>query len=143
MILIRVTHEDLDGLQILDEDQCRLLVQRVTVGRIALTHRAMPLILPVTFGFAHPDLIISVGAGVLADAAAQSQIVCFEAGWLDPETIASWSVSVIGQLSPLVTDIEIERAHELGIKPWSSGEQRYARLSPQFTTGRARSLQLF
>ena len=143
MILFRVMREDLDGFQILDQEQCRSLVQRVNVGRIALTHRAMPLILPVTFGLADPDLIVSVGAGVLADAAAQSQIVCFQSDWLDPEAIASWSVSVIGRLAPLVTESEIQLAHELGIKPWSSAEQRYARLSPEFTTGRARGLQLF
>src|SRR6476661_511161 len=96
--------EDLDGLQILDEQQCRSLVQRVRVGRIALTHRAMPLILPVTFGFADPDLIISVGAGVLAEAAEQSQIVCLQADGSEADAMTSWSVSVIGQLAPIVAE---------------------------------------
>jgi nitroimidazol reductase NimA-like FMN-containing flavoprotein (pyridoxamine 5'-phosphate oxidase superfamily) len=134
--------EDLDGLQILDEQQCRALVQRVRLGRIALTHRAMPLILPVTFGLADPDLIFSVGAGVLADAAEQSQIVCFQADWSAADTMASWSVSVIGQLAPVVSEQDIRLAEQLGIAPWSSAEQRFARLTPQVTTGRARGIVL-
>jgi nitroimidazol reductase NimA-like FMN-containing flavoprotein (pyridoxamine 5'-phosphate oxidase superfamily) len=134
--------EDLDGLQILDEQQCRLLVQRVRVGRIALTHRAMPLILPVTFGFADPDLIISVGAGVLAEAAEQSQIVCLQAeGYADGMT--SWSVSVIGRLAPMVAERDIVMAEQLGITPWSTaGQQHFARLTPEVTTGRARGILL-
>ena len=132
--------EDLDGLQILDEQQCRSLVQRVRVGRIALTHRAMPLILPVTFGLAEPDLIFSVGAGVLAEAAEQSQIVCFQADWSEAESMASWSVSVIGRLAPMVAEHDIRLAEQLGIAPWSNAEQRFARLTPQVTTGRARGI---
>ena len=134
--------EDLDGLQILDELQCRSLMQRVRVGRIALTHRAMPLILPVTCGFANPDLVFSVGAGVLAEAAEQSQIVCFQADWLAADTMTSWSVSVIGQLSSMVTDTDLRLARDLGIKQWSSADDRFARLTPEVTTGRARGLVL-
>lgn len=131
---------DLDGLQILDEDQCRALVLRVQIGRIALTHRAMPLIMPVTFALTDTDLILSVGAGVVADAAEQAQVVCFQADWADQETMAAWSVSVIGQLSLLEHEVDIRHAQQLDIKPWSCGELRYARLTPEFTTGRARGI---
>lgn len=137
-----MTREDLDGLQILDEQQCHSLLQRVGVGRIALTHRALPLILPVTFGYAHPDLIFSVGAGVLAEAAEQSQIVCFQADWMDADTMASWSVSVIGKLAAMTSESDLRLARDLGIQSWSIAEQRFARLTPQVTTGRARGIVL-
>lgn len=134
-------HEDLDGMQILNDAQCLSLVRRVRVGHIAITHRAMPLILPVTFGVPDADVIISVGSGVLAEAADQAQVVCLQADWLDDETMASWSVSMIGQITPLVNATEIRFARELNIKPWSNAELRYARLCPEFTTGRARGLR--
>ena len=134
--------EDLDGLQILDERQCRTLVQRVRVGRIALTHRAMPLILPVTFGLANFDLIFSVGAGVLAEAAEQSQIVCFQADSLEADRAASWTVSVVGRLAPVVDEDDLRLAHDLRIEPWSTAQQRFARLTPQVTTGRSRGILL-
>lgn len=132
---------DGDGLEILEEDDCQALLRTARLGRVALSHQALPVILPVTFAAAGPDLIFSVGSGLLAHAAEQGHIVCFQTDWTDPDALSAWSVSVVGQLSMLTNPIEIREAQALDIAPWSSAALRYVRLRPSLVSGRRQVMQ--
>ncbi len=130
---------DRNGLEILDEDECHVLVNTTRLGRIALSHQALPVILPVTFATVGRDVVFGVSPGVLADAAIAGNVVCFQTDWTDENMLAAWSVSMIGRLTALTTPVEICGAQHVAIAPWSSDELRYVRLRPAVVSGRRRN----
>jgi uncharacterized protein len=131
---------DQQGMQILDDEQCRRLLRSVRIGRIALTHQALPVILPVGFGQMDRDLYFHVVPGVLTRAAEVRQIVGFEADWTDDDLRAAWSVSIVGRLSLMADAPSPLRADPLEVAPWSSAAGMFLRLEPAIISGRARHL---
>ena len=110
-----------NGLQRIDGDECLRLLAVASLGRIALTDRALPVILPVSYGVLGTDLVFEVDSGLLLRAAHQHHIVCFEVDFADIATSVAWSVIVTGSLR-VVDDADlIERARRLGIRTWSTG----------------------
>jgi hypothetical protein len=126
------------GLELLDEEACVELLRTSALGRVALTHEALPIILPVAFSFLDRDLIFAVGPGVLARAAENSQIVCFEADWADAGFLNAWNVSVIGPLSTVTDPTEVARAQELPLGPWPTASASFVKLAPGIYSGRRR-----
>jgi uncharacterized protein len=123
-------------MQVLNDSECLDLLSTVRLGRIALTHNALPIILPVTFACLDRDLIFSVSPGVLARAAADEQIVCFESDWLDDAQLNAWSVVVIGRLSMMTDPVHLRRAQRLELTPWSADPTVYVKLAPEIYSGR-------
>jgi uncharacterized protein len=70
---------DQHGMRILNNDECVAMLSTVTVGRLAVTERAMPIILPVTFGCLDGDIVFNIAPGVLLRAAESGHVACFEA----------------------------------------------------------------
>lgn len=130
---------DRQGLGVLNEEQCSALLDSVRLGRVALTDRALPIILPVGFGRLDNDLIFRVGQGALARAAGMQQVVCFEADWMGASRTEAWSVLAIGQLSLLDDPSMIKRAELLDLMQWSPSCSTFVRLKPQVMTGRSLS----
>lgn len=89
---------DRNGLEILDRSRCLDLLGSVELGRVALSDRALPIIVPVVFWLSGDDIVFRASGGLLATAAREGHIVCFEAdsgGSADDD----WSVLVVGGLS--------------------------------------------
>ena len=128
---------DEQGLQILDTEACVALLGSVSLGRIALTYRALPVILPVAFALKNGDVLFGVGKGALAKAADSRQIVCFQIDHLDAGAGEAWSVCAVGQLSVLSTRQEIDEAERLDLGQWSPLSRRFVRLVPEIFTGRS------
>jgi nitroimidazol reductase NimA-like FMN-containing flavoprotein (pyridoxamine 5'-phosphate oxidase superfamily) len=121
-------------VETLDPKACGELLRSVRLGRIAATHAALPVILPVAFALHGHDLIFK-GAGVLAHAAEGHQIVCFEAGRADDDLFSVWSVSAIGELSAVLDPADIGQVDGLQLVSWSPSPSSYFRLTPQVLTG--------
>ena len=106
----------------LAEPQCRQLLETVLIGRIGLSERALPTILPVHFTV-HGGEVVTVpldGGEVLS--ARQEDVVVFEADSYDPAARAGWVVTVIGR-SRLITDpAEMAELHVLALAPWAAVE---------------------
>lgn len=132
-------HVDRQGLGVLTEQQCRELLASARLGRIALTDRALPIILPVGFARLDDDLIFRVGQGALSKAARMGQVVCFETDWADDTFDRAWSVAAIGQLSPLKEPARLIRAEQLDLISWSAHCDEFVQLTPQMISGRCRS----
>lgn len=132
-------HVDRQGLGVLTEQQCHELMDSARLGRIALTDRALPIILPVGFARLDDDLIFRVGQGALSKAARMGQVVCFEADWADDTFDQAWSVVAIGQLSLLEEPARLIRAERLDLFSWSAQCDEFVQLTPQMISGRCRS----
>ena len=121
----------------LDPDTCLRLLSREPVGRVALTARALPVVLPVNFALLDGDIVWRSAQGTKLNAAAAGFVVAFEVDRLQPDRKEGWSVMVQG-LAHMITDpAELERAKQLGIESWALDgvADRYVRLVPNIVTG--------
>ncbi len=86
------------GWLTLNGASCAQLVSTASVGRIAFTHCALPVVVPVALGTPSEPLIFEVGDGALLNAARRAQVVCFQtdSGGVGAD---SWSVAIVGHLS--------------------------------------------
>ena len=107
---------DRNGLEILDRERCLGLLDTVELGRVALSDKALPIIVPVEFWMLGDDIVFRASGGLLATAARQGHVVCFEA---DSGTAAedSWSVLVIGGLTVADPSV-VATANGDGRAPW-------------------------
>lgn len=107
---------DRNGLEILDRSRCLGLLATVELGRVALSDRALPIIVPVEFWLSGDDIVFRTTGGLLATAAREGHIVCFEAdsGGRAPH---DWSVLVVGELG--VAEQPVDRPAALAREaPW-------------------------
>ena len=65
--------------------ECYRLLGSVRVGRVVMTRRALPVVLPVTLALDGHHIVIATAAGSALDTASeQGTVVAFEADDLDP-----------------------------------------------------------
>jgi uncharacterized protein len=96
---------DAAGLRVLTRAECLRLLRDVGVGRVALSHRALPMILPVHFRLdADERITITAVPGTTLHRGTDGTVVAFEAegpaGAADPR----WSVVVRGVASHRAPD---------------------------------------
>jgi uncharacterized protein len=130
---------DQQGLMILGEAECADLLGTASLGRIALTNHALPIILPVAFVCDGRNLLFNVGPGLLWRAAEAGQIVCFQTDSGAEDLLNSWSVSAIGQLSVVASGIADSAAAQPNVTAWSTEISGLVRLTPQIFSGRRRA----
>lgn len=91
------------ALRAITTRECLDLLRDGTIGRLGLTDRALPMILPVRFRV-HNDWVVvrTDPLGTMAQAA-RDAVVAFEVDQVESGTGRGWSVVVLGHAS-LVTD---------------------------------------
>jgi uncharacterized protein len=130
-----------DELHSLDEAACRSRLAAARVGRIAVTDRALPLIIPVACACIGQDIVVRLVPGALDRAADTSQVVCFQtdaADWTDgsdSRITEGWSVEAIGQLRRIDDPAVVESCRQL--RTWGRSDGPFAVLSPEVLTGRS------
>jgi hypothetical protein len=83
----------------LDLDECRELLGREHLGRIALSVAALPAVVPVLYRLVGDRVVIAVEADALYDALSDN-VVAFEVDHVDPESNEGWTVLVVGRSRP-------------------------------------------
>ena len=111
---------DVNGMEILERQDCLALLTTVPVGRIGLSVRALPVVLPVNFVLCDDEVIVRTAPGTKLTAAMSNAVVAFEADAFDPVRHGGWSVLVQGTTRVLRDPVEIERAQHLPLRPWAS-----------------------
>lgn len=125
------------GLESLSREECFALLETVPVGRIVFTEGALPAIQPVNFVLDGRDVILRTGMGSKLAHAARSAVVAFEADEYDAETLAGWSVVLIGRAEVVGDERERRRLADLGLTPWALGSRpHYIRIRPEIVRGR-------
>lgn len=122
----------------LDGAECLRLLTTTTVGRVALTRRALPVILPVNYAMDEGTVVIRTRPGsLLATSREQGVVVAFEVDELDRGTYSGWSVLVTGTLREITDVDELDRAGRLPLVPWVGGDRRhFVRITPGLLSGR-------
>ena len=89
---------DRNGLRILNPRECVALLATARVGRVALSDRALPTVMPVIYELDESAITFYASGGLLSQAAARGDVVCFEVDFADAGENQLWSVVVIGKL---------------------------------------------
>jgi nitroimidazol reductase NimA-like FMN-containing flavoprotein (pyridoxamine 5'-phosphate oxidase superfamily) len=91
------------GLEVLEADECRRLLEVGGVGRVALPGEP-PIVRPVNFAFADGRVVIRTGTGALWWAASTAAVATFEIDGVRNVDHRGWSVLASGPLAPLEWD---------------------------------------
>lgn len=132
-----------ERLTALSEDECRKLIARGGVGRLAFQGRSGPMVLPVNYTFHEGDIVFRTLPGGTIDwelntgLAGVEYTVAFEIDRYDENTCTGWSVVVQGSLHHPTPEEEARLAAEADVTPWPGEERlRYLRVIPIRITGR-------
>ena len=130
-------------LEILDEAECRRLIEPGGIGRLVFAGSYDLTVLPVNYKM-HDGAILFRTA---EDSRTQEDLrtgishaefrVAFEVDKFDTEAREGWSVLVQGPAHHLDSAEERADAEGAGIEPWPSGErEHFIRITPVRITGR-------
>ena len=98
---------DRNGLQVLSRDECLELLSGATLGRVAVSIAALPVVLPVHYGVLAGDVVFRTVEGTKLTGAVTNAVVAFEVDDID-DVGAGWSVLVIGRAE--IVEDPVERA---------------------------------
>ena len=84
------------GPETIDRAECKRLLGTASVGRLGLTVRGLPWVVPVRYVFDGARLLLDVGASPAIAAAARDAVVAFETDDVDPVSHERWSVMATG-----------------------------------------------
>ncbi len=125
-----------EGLEILDEDQCLLLMRTVPVGRVAVAVGAAPAVFPVNFALYGRRVLFRTGQGTKLDAAVRHALVAFEVDHFDALYHSGWSVLVVGHAEAIMDRHELPGG-DGRVRPWADGERdHYVAIDPELVSGR-------
>jgi nitroimidazol reductase NimA-like FMN-containing flavoprotein (pyridoxamine 5'-phosphate oxidase superfamily) len=106
-------------LDVLDGAECRRLLATASIGRIAFTEEAMPVIQPASFALSGENVLIPTGLGSKMAAGSRGAVLAFEVDDFDLTQRTGWNVTVIGP-SRLISDPgQVTALDALGALPWA------------------------
>jgi uncharacterized protein len=111
---------DRNGLEVLDRTTCLQLLSSATVGRLALTIDALPVIVPVNFVVADDKIVLRTGEGAKLRAALRRNVVALEVDAVHPMDHSGWSVLVQGNSRVVTEPDELAWAASLPLLPWAN-----------------------
>ena len=126
-----------NGLEILSPVQCRDLLGRAAVGRVAVTVAALPAIFPVNYALLDDQIVFLTGEGTKLQAAVERAVVAFQVDHFDEAIAGGWSVMAIGVAEQITDPEEIRAAEALGLRPFAAGDRtHFVKIRPEFLSGR-------
>jgi len=128
------------SLRELSRARCFDLLATEAVGRVGVSVRALPVILPVDYFVAGERVVFRSAPGVKLDAAVRRSVVAFETDRYDPTGAWGWNVLVQGMASEISGPAELTEARARLAREWRFGpeeEVRFISIEGTFVSGRA------
>ncbi|MFZ6002866.1 MAG: pyridoxamine 5'-phosphate oxidase family protein [Actinomycetota bacterium] len=126
------------GIELIDRDECLVLLASDEIGRLAVIDGARPVIFPVNYVLHGEDIVFRTAPGTKVEQGPRSP-ACFEIDAFDRPHRAGWSVLVTGRLEELTPydSAHFTQASVLPVHPWAAGEKNHLmRLVAATITGR-------
>lgn len=95
-------------------DGCLARLRSATIGRIAVTHRALPAIVPVNYVLSGSRVVFRTEPGGMLARACTDSVVAFEVDELESDGQSGWSVLAVG-MAELLEGSAAVRAAETGL----------------------------
>lgn len=102
----------------LDADECWRLLGTVSLGRVAITSGALPVILPVTFAVDDSAVLWPAVEGSRLAAATDGAVVAFHADAYSPDGTCGWSVVAVGTGRRTSESEHVEKVRTISAGPW-------------------------
>jgi len=125
-------------LQELSAQECLAHLAGESVGRIAISIHALPVILPVNFVMCDGDVVFRTGSGTKLAAATAGTVVAFEVDYYDRDGRSGWSVLVQGRAGEIADPVEVAEVRQLPLHAWAldGAADHYVRIHPTMISGR-------
>lgn len=126
------------GLEVLSEEQCRVLLVRRSLGRISFTVDDRPEIFPVNYSTDGSAIVFRTADGTRLLESVKRR-VAFEIDDWDPETGIGWSVVVKGIAEEITSGIDpfAESLRNRPVVPLAPGKrERWIAVYPSEMSGR-------
>ena len=107
------TTDDDRILEVLDEDECRRLLEKTSIGRLGFTDGALPAILPVSYAVHDGHVLVAARRGNPITRALRGAVVAFEIDAWSGEDRTGWSATVVGPSRVITTPDEVQRLEDL------------------------------
>ncbi|HEX7165541.1 MAG TPA: pyridoxamine 5'-phosphate oxidase family protein [Acidimicrobiales bacterium] len=128
---------DRNGLEVLSRQECLRLLASRSIGRIAVTSQALPVILPVNFLIDGDRILIRTTPGTKLYSATAGAVVGFEVDDFEGLGHSGWSVSVTGLASVVTDEHELARIGRLPLARWArSGDEHVIAITTEIVSGR-------
>ena len=126
-----------EGLERMDEAECREFLRAHRLGRVAVIQYERPLVFPVNYVVDEETVVFRTARGSKLTAAGREAPVAFEVDDVDVDLRSGTSVLVHGTLSEITATEERALASSLPLDTWAPGERDHlVRITPQWLTGR-------
>lgn len=127
----------LDGIEVLSEQQCRVLLCRERVGRVAVSEESLVAVFPVNYLVVGDEILFFTGGGTKLRAASANLKVTFEVDHLDTFAETGWSVVVVGVTHEVTEPVVVAGARASGLRPWADGDRHHlVALTTEVVSGR-------
>ena len=129
------------GMERLERDECLRLLGTRSLGRVAVTSGALPMIFPVNYALdpARDSVVLRTCVGSNLDQAVHDAVLAFEVDLVDECDHTGWSILVRGRASEIVDRQERRRAMMLPLPCWGGQDDastRFIRIPLKHLTGR-------
>ncbi|MBO0693447.1 MAG: pyridoxamine 5'-phosphate oxidase family protein [Acidimicrobiaceae bacterium] len=88
----------------LPRSRCLELLGSRSLGRLALSERALPTVVPVSYELVGDRVVLAAPQASRLLVEGQRPVVAFEVDDIDPDTFAGWSVVVVGAVQQIAAD---------------------------------------
>jgi nitroimidazol reductase NimA-like FMN-containing flavoprotein (pyridoxamine 5'-phosphate oxidase superfamily) len=124
-----------DELREMSREECLRRLRSGRIGRVAVTHRALPAIVPVNYVVDRGILFRTTEDGML-DRACRGQVVAFEVDDLADDGTSGWSVLVVGVADGLEGSERVRAMSSGLVSARSIATERFVRIAIADVTGR-------
>src|SRR5262245_2075655 len=126
-----MTATELDGMTILESQDCWTLLRSTEVGRLAVSIADHPDIFPGNYVVDSGSVVFRTAEGTKLAAAVLGRGVAFEVDGYDPLAGEAWSVVIKGAAHEIAGMRELFDAVDLPLFPWHAGpKHRFVRIVP-------------
>lgn len=125
-----------EGLRQLSREECLQLLRAHRVGRIAVTHQALPIIIPVNYAVDGATVVFRTREDSVLGRACRSAVVAFEIDNIAENGLSGSSVVVVGVADMLDSSEQLRALHTGLASAVADRADRFVRITPGTITGR-------
>jgi len=100
-------------IEILDEEECRRLLEKSSIGRLVFTDGALPAVLPVSHALHDGHVLVAARRDSALTGALRGSVVAFQVDAWAGEDRTGWSVTVVGPSRVITSPAEVQRLDDL------------------------------
>jgi nitroimidazol reductase NimA-like FMN-containing flavoprotein (pyridoxamine 5'-phosphate oxidase superfamily) len=107
-------------VEALTRSECLGYLAAARFGRLGLTMRALPVIVPVRFALTPDQVVFRAPSESTLRNAADGSVVVFQADHDGDDTGIGWTVQAHGRCQEIVDPFEMNQLFDLPLRPWNT-----------------------